>query len=110
MNLTTKGNNMIAIYIDAGRDRNGNPKRGWIITNDDGEFTDFVNEGYLGHVALKKAGYQLPSTGEPVNIDVIAWDRGDAKAWGIEESYDEDPDASVSQRIVVRAEDLGRIA
>ena len=53
---------MLAIYIDAGHTVSGNPKRGWIITDDQGNFTDFVDEGYAGHSAVKEAGYDCPST------------------------------------------------
>jgi hypothetical protein len=51
--------------------------------------------------------------GDPVNIDVVAWSRSAAKAWSGDdgvESYDDDPDTSVFDRIVVRAESIGRIA
>jgi hypothetical protein len=48
---------MLAIYIDAGNNSNGNPRRGWIITNQDGEFTAFVDEGYEGKAALASSGY-----------------------------------------------------
>lgn len=53
------------------------------------------------------------STGRNVHVDVLVHSRSAAKAWAGEygtEVYDEDPDASVFQRIVVRAEDRGRIA
>ena len=53
------------------------------------------------------------SNGEPVNIDVVAWSRSAARAWSGDdgvESYDDDPEASVFDRIVVRAESIGRIA
>ena len=53
------------------------------------------------------------STGEKVEIDVIALSRSAAKAWGGNhgvEEYDEDPEASVHDRIVVQAKSLGRIA
>jgi len=54
---------MLAIYIDAGRDRNGNPKRGWIIADQDGAFTDFIDEGYEGKSSLARGGYgNVPST------------------------------------------------
>ena len=53
---------MLAIYIDAGHTTSGNPKRGWIITDSEGSFIDFVDEGYLGRAALKEAGYDCPST------------------------------------------------
>jgi hypothetical protein len=53
------------------------------------------------------------SDGEEHNIDVLCWSKAAARAWGGEdavESYREDPDASVTQRIVVRAENVGRVA
>ena len=53
------------------------------------------------------------STGEKVEIDVITLSRSAAKAWAGDhgvEVYDEDPEASVHERIVVQAESLGRIA
>lgn len=54
---------MLAIYIAAKNSPNGNPQRGWIITNEIGEFVDFVDEGYRGSSALTYAGYSCPSTG-----------------------------------------------
>jgi len=47
----------LAIYINAGHNRNGNPRRGWIIADDDGSFIDFVDEGYQGTEALRQSGY-----------------------------------------------------
>lgn len=47
----------LAIHIDAGHTKNGNPRRGWIIADDGGSFIDFVDEGYYGHKALERAGY-----------------------------------------------------
>jgi hypothetical protein len=51
--------------------------------------------------------------GDPATIDVLTYSRAGAKAWqgdhGVE-VYNEDPDASVHERIVVRAESQGRIA
>jgi hypothetical protein len=53
----------LAIYIDAGHSVSGNPKRGWIIADDDGAFINFVDEGYEGVSALASAGYgNLPRT------------------------------------------------
>ena len=53
------------------------------------------------------------STGKEVEVNVLAWSKGAAKAWagdyGIEQ-YEEDPEASVHDRIVIRAESQGRIA
>ena len=51
--------------------------------------------------------------GTPVNVDVLCWTRGAAVAYGGDvsgEIYDEDPEASVHDRIVIRAESQGRIA
>lgn len=53
------------------------------------------------------------TSGEPAHIDVITWSRGAAKAWAGDygmEVYEEDPEASVHDRIVVRAQAQGRIA
>lgn len=58
---------MLAIYINAGNNSNGNPRRGWIITDGDGDFADFVNEGYGGKQTLREAGYSLPST-PPISV------------------------------------------
>lgn len=52
-------------------------------------------------------------TGRKIEIDVITLSRSAAKAWAGDhgvEVYDEDPEASVHERIVVQAESLGRIA
>jgi hypothetical protein len=54
---------MIAIHIDAGHTGNGNPRRGWIVFGKDGEFVAFVEEGYYGFSALKRAGFTgVPAT------------------------------------------------
>jgi hypothetical protein len=46
-------NKALAIKIDAGNDKNGNPRRGWIIVScADGNTLDFVDEGYSGRGAL----------------------------------------------------------
>jgi hypothetical protein len=49
----------IAIHINAGNDRNGNPKRGWIIANSDGEFIDVQPAVYRD--AMRQAYGALPS-------------------------------------------------
>jgi len=55
---------------------------------------------------------QSASSGKPITIDVVVYSRAGANAWqgphGVE-VYNEDPDASVHERIIVRAESLGRI-
>jgi hypothetical protein len=53
------------------------------------------------------------SHGEDVQIDVLAWTRAAARAWGGDagvEIYNEDPEASVHERIIIKAESKGRIA
>ena len=42
-----------AVYVGTKNDVNGNPRRGWLV--DVGSSTVFVNEGYVGRAALKKA-------------------------------------------------------
>lgn len=49
------------------------------------------------------------STGQPVYIDVVVWSAAGAESIGLGDRYQEDPDASVLQRIRVVAEDLGRV-
>ncbi len=53
------------------------------------------------------------SNGRPVNLDVLIHSRLAAKIWGGDdalEQYEDDPDASVSERFIIRAESVGRIA
>ncbi len=53
------------------------------------------------------------SMGKDVNLDVLVWSKAGAKAYGGSsgvEVYEEDPDASVFERIVVRADAQGRVA
>jgi len=52
--------------------------------------------------------------GTPINIDVLVWSPAGAKWYrgssdGVEE-YKEDPDAAVFERIVIKAESIGRVA
>jgi hypothetical protein len=53
------------------------------------------------------------SHGGDVTIDVVAWSRAAARVWagdhGVEE-YDADPEASVHERIVIKATSQGRVA
>jgi hypothetical protein len=49
----------------------------------------------------------------PVYIDVLIYSRAGAKFYGGDdavEQYDEDPEASVSERIRIKAESEGRVA
>jgi hypothetical protein len=48
---------MLAIYIGTKNTPAGNPRRGWLIADDNGDFTDFVDEGYMGNKALAQSGY-----------------------------------------------------
>lgn len=53
------------------------------------------------------------STGSTVNIDVVTWSVAGARAYGGDyavEEYKADPEASVHDRIAVRADSKGRIA
>jgi len=63
--------------------------------------------------AAQMAIARAVSSGEPVTIDVITWSRAAAHAYGGDaavEVYDEDPEASVHEHIVIRAESLGRVS
>lgn len=63
--------------------------------------------------ALVQAAAESVSTGRAVNLDVVTWSRAAARAWAGDygaEIYDEDPEASVHERFVVRCESKGRIA
>lgn len=53
------------------------------------------------------------SDGRPATIDVVVWSRAGARKYGGDyavERYLEDPEASVFDRITIRAESRGRIA
>lgn len=59
------------------------------------------------------AAVAMATTGERVNIDVLVWSRSGARWFGGDaavEQYDEDPDASVFERIEVKANVVGKIA
>jgi len=64
----------------------------------------------------KASGYAVArccSTGVPVYIDVVTFTRAAANRWGGEyglEVYDSDPEASVHDRIVIKAESQGHVA
>ena len=52
------------------------------------------------------------ATGDKVNIDVVIWSESGARAYAGDEGvemYREDPEASVFERIVVKADHVGRI-
>jgi hypothetical protein len=65
--------------------------------------------------ADEAAGFavSLAMSGRTVYIDVLIYSRAGARFYGDDhavEQYDEDPEASVSDRIQVKAESLGRVA
>lgn len=63
--------------------------------------------------ACGQAAGEAASHGGVVNIDVVVWDEEAARAWGGDdavERYNEDPEASVFERIEIRANSLGRVA
>ena len=52
------------------------------------------------------------SDGRKHNLDVLIWSRAGARAWGGSdalERYNEDPEASVFERIEITADSVGRI-
>ena len=46
---------------------------------------------------------------EHVNLDVLVWGEEGAAFVGLEEAYAEDPEASVTQRLVISAASAGRV-
>jgi hypothetical protein len=63
--------------------------------------------------ACESAISMAVSTGQEMTIDVVAWTRSAARAWGGDaavEVHKEDPEASVHERIIIKAESQGRIA
>jgi hypothetical protein len=47
----------LAIHVDAGHSRNGNPRRGFVIVTDDGDVRDFIDEGLQGPSVLAGSSY-----------------------------------------------------
>ena len=79
--------------------------------------TIFTNFDKAAGFALSRAcstwGRRPLASGNEMQIDVVTWSRAAARAWGGDTSveiYDEDPDASVHERIIIKAESIGRIA
>jgi hypothetical protein len=73
---------MIAIYINAGNTKNGKPRRGWIITNSDGEFVDFVDEGFEGVGALKNSAYANAARTSVLLVEPSVYKDAYAQAYG----------------------------
>jgi hypothetical protein len=52
------------------------------------------------------------SGGVTMLVDVVTWTKAAARAWGGDEAverYEEDPDASVHERIVIKADSQGPV-
>lgn len=69
-NAATRGGVVIAAKVNAGNDRSGNPRRGWIIyhAGPQDEFTTtlgFVDEGYAGRSALREQAPGAIELGAP---------------------------------------------
>jgi hypothetical protein len=45
---------LFAFGLDAGHDRNGNPRRGWMVYARDGDFVGFLDEGSRGIGVLRR--------------------------------------------------------
>ena len=64
----------------------------------------------------KAAGFAVSrsvSTGLTVHVDVVTWTKTAARRWGGDaavEVFEEDPEASVHERIVIKASALGKVA
>lgn len=87
-------------------------------THKDLEFhvTDASGKTQVFKKADDAAGFAVSmalSDGRPHDLDVICWSKAAARAYGGDEAvaiYEEDPDASVFERITIRADSQGRIA
>ncbi len=67
------------------------------------------------HSFDEAAGFALALavSGRTVELDVLVYSEAGARAWGGDdavEEYREDPEASVFERVRIKAESLGRIA
>lgn len=45
----------VRVIAASGHTRSGNPKRGWLIVDNEGFSVDFVDEGYEGKAVFKRA-------------------------------------------------------
>jgi hypothetical protein len=64
---------LIALYLAAPNDTNGNPRRGWILLQA-GRILGWVDEGYQGEEALKRAISGKPVLRIPrVNVTATEW-------------------------------------
>ena len=68
---------------------------------------------YTFDEACSRAVGTAVSTGQSMHIDVVIYEKSAAKAWGGDdavEQYKDDPEASVFERIVVKAESKGKVS
>lgn len=80
--------------------------------------TDSIGKERIFKTPGEAAAYAVSlsmSDGRPYNLDVLVWSRAGAKWYrgpggDGEMEYDEDPEASVFERIVIRADVIGRVA
>jgi len=76
---------------------------------------DASGEQRIFDTADEAAGFAVAmavSRGEEVNLDVLIYSKAGAKAYGGDdavEQYEEDPEASVFERIVIEADSKGRV-
>jgi hypothetical protein len=80
---------------------------------------EFAVDDASGHERIFKSfdeacgfAVSLAASGRTVNLDVLVWSVAGARRLGGDdavEQYREDPDASVFQRIEIRAENQGRV-
>lgn len=61
----------VAVRVSAGHDVNGNPKRGWLVVDTDGETREFIDEEYSSDAELKrKYGISQGLTGCTIELKV----------------------------------------
>lgn len=59
------------VRITTDNDKNGNPRRGWLFTADDGTLADFIDEGYMGErEALEFYGFADPDLEPVVSVSI----------------------------------------
>lgn len=59
----------IALHLDAGHDRNGNPKRLVMVLDEKGDIVHVEDEGYIGiQGVLRKAGFADAAPGPRIEI------------------------------------------
>jgi len=70
---------MIALHLDAGHDRNGNPRRCFLVLGPDGSTVAVVDEGYRGRGALR-AWAAEHGVDVPTDAGMIATTPGEYRA------------------------------